>query len=43
VQIGVVSFGLSGCVRESVGFVFTRVTHYVPWIEQTIAAHAAGK
>jgi len=41
IQIGIVSFGPRNCVREGVNAVYARVTHFMPWIEQTIAANDA--
>ena len=35
--LGAVSFGLDGCASYSV---YARVTHFMPWIEATIATNS---
>lgn len=40
VQYGVVSYG-EGCARQGKGSVYTRVSHYLPWIKATMGADAA--
>ncbi|XP_042214563.1 serine protease nudel-like isoform X2 [Homarus americanus] len=36
VQSGVVSFGVSGCARAEAPGVYTRVSYYLPWIQEKL-------
>ncbi|XP_064633924.1 chymotrypsin-like protease CTRL-1 [Lineus longissimus] len=39
-QVGVVSWGSTSCVEYGASSVFTRVAHYLPWIQQMIARYS---